>query len=142
MMKSISKPLPTIRIGWSLITVAVIALITIVFIVRVESHINGATPAACLNMTPGHGFQPKDGQIAPYTLTVSAPAILSGGIVLVNLAVVSEENLIAGLLVEARRRVDIDRQALGRFLVAHDDPVVHTINCGVDVEVNGLYTPS
>lgn len=95
-------------------------LIVISFVVaKCLASPNGAPPAACDHMTPGHGVEAQD-TISPYHLSVSERNVKGGETITVDIFSTVAGERFKGFLLQARTEGD-DYEIIGEFLENEDE---------------------
>lgn len=109
------------------------ALIVISFAVtKCLASPNGAPPAACESMTPGHGFEAQT-TISPYQLRTQQKAVKGGETVTVEIISTVAGRSFKGFLLQARTEGD-DYEIVGEFLENEDEPMPFNFrNCSTGI---------
>lgn len=93
---------------------------------------NGAPPAACDNMTPGHGVEAQT-TISPYQLRVLQRSVKGGETVTVEIFSTVAGESFKGFLLQARTEGD-DYEVVGEFLENEDEATPFSFrNCSTGI---------
>lgn len=91
----------------------------------VQGYSSGAPTEECGSMTPRHHVDPQKGA-SPYDIILDKKAIRAGDTVLVTIKGRKNDDLIKGLLVQAR----VGDTPIGSFDVSPSREYIQLLNCG------------
>ncbi|XP_028034065.1 putative defense protein Hdd11 [Bombyx mandarina] len=90
-----------------------------------NAYSSGAPESACVDMIPKHPVSPQT-STPPYTITTSTKTVKAGTPMEVVISGNKPENIIRGLLLEARQGNNI----VGKFTLNPNDQFAKLLNCG------------
>lgn len=91
----------------------------------IQGYSSGAPESECSSMTPRHHVDPQKGP-SPYDIILDKKAIKAGDTVLVTIKGRKADDLIKGLLVQAR----VGETPIGQFDVSPSKDYIQILNCG------------
>lgn len=109
-----------------------VALVALGMAVAVQGYSNGAPAEECGTMTPRHHVDPQKGA-APYDITLNKRSVRSGETVEIRIKGKTQNDLIKGLLVQAR----VGDTPVGKFDVSSSRQYIQTLDCGSSRGVSG-----
>lgn len=102
-----------------------IALFCLGIPIMVQGYSSGAPDSECSSMTPRHKVDAQKG-VSPYDIILDKKAIKAGETVLVTIKGHNNDDLIKGLLVQAR----VGDTPIGYFDVSPSRDYIQILNCG------------
>jgi Reeler domain len=102
-----------------------IALVCLGIPLMVQGYSSGAPAEECSSMTPRHHVDPQKGP-SPYDIILDKKAIRAGESVLITIKGRKSDDVIKGLLVQAR----VGDTPIGSFDVSPSREYIQILNCG------------